>query len=240
MFFAFFSLAYLTLTFVITLPSSLPFRHIKHQQLRPGTPSSTQDQKYTIFIHLYIFTWVLLVLSTVGITTLHPSVGSGYLITVWNTGVATACLLVVIERIILTYLGLYTATPANPIVGVYEELERAASNAQHFDHSYARTGNIDERTPLIPRENVDENDASLLPSLRDLSGEEDVSGGGGTLATWWWIPQFLVSVPVPVVLFAHTIMLVLDGTSQTLADGSSPYIGKVSFVPLQLGLTQAE
>ena len=219
--FAFLSLAYLTIMFVLTLPSSSPSRHPKHR----GAQTSAQDQKYTIFIHLYVFTWILLVLSTVGITTLRPSVGSGYLFSAWNTAVAAACLLAVIERIVLTSLGFHAATPPHPDLGEYEELEGAESGSQHFDRSYTRLGNTDERTPLIPRDGAEVHDANLLPSLRELSGEEEDSGGAGMLATWWWIPQFLVSVPVPVALFAHVTMLVLDGTSQTLADGPSPWLG---------------
>jgi hypothetical protein len=222
--FAFLSLAYLTITFVLTLLSPPPSRHPK----RRGAQTSAQDQKYTIFIHLYVFTWILLVLSTVGITTLRPSVGSGYLFSAWNAAVAAACLLVVIERIVLTSLDFHVATP-HPDLGEYEELEGAESGAQHLDRPYTRLGNTDERTPLIPRDGAEVYDASLLPSLKDLSGEEEESAGAGTFATWWWIPQFLVSVPVPVALFAHVTMLVLDGTSQTLADGPSPWLGGFSF-----------
>ena len=112
--FAFFSLAYLTITFVLTLPSPNPSRHSKHQ----GAQTSAQDQKYTIFIHLYVFTWILLILSTVGIMTLRPSIGSGYLFSAWNAAVAAACLLVVIERIVLTRLDFHAATP-HPDLGEY-------------------------------------------------------------------------------------------------------------------------
>lgn len=42
----------------------------------------------------------------------------------------------------------------------------------------------------------------------------------------WWPLQFLLVVPVPVVLSAHISNILMDSMSQTLADGSSKIFGK--------------
>lgn len=180
-----------------------------------------QRQKHTVFFHLYILTWILLVLSTVGITELHPPLGSGYLFTIWNIAAAIACLLVSVESVVLTSLGFRPPTVASLDT---EQHNRSGGGSSRFRSS----GLSDERTPLIPRDGAETHghDGSLLPSLNDLfSGAEDEKETG-PLATWWWIPQFLVSVPLPITLFAHVTTVVLDGMSQTLSDGPSPWDGK--------------
>ena len=231
MLFAFLSLSYLVLTFVLTLPSSLPFYHSKYWfQPSPTAIQPAQQQKYSIFISLYIFTWILLVFSTLGITKLRPGVGGGYLFSAWNICVAAACILVAVEGIILTSLGYESPKVIDEDGRQPEDL--LESNRLGPDHRHSALADSDERTPLLSRDNAAAYDTSLLPSSKDLSGGED--GGAGTLATWWWIPQFLVSVPIPVTLFAHVTMMVLDGMAQTLADGPSPWTGKSlddSFLP---------
>ncbi|KDR69787.1 hypothetical protein GALMADRAFT_160277 [Galerina marginata CBS 339.88] len=207
--FSFLTLAYLALVFTLTLPSSLPFYHPKHDPapnhwlLRPA-----QQQKHTIFFHLYFFTWVLLVLSTVGITQLHPGLGSGYLVSAWNACVGVGCVIGAIE-------GLVTS-PYWKVREEYDELEGDEGDEDrglpHRSHRHVE--DADESTPLILREN----EAAHPRHLAHVPGEE-----GGGLATWWWIPQFLVSVPFPVILLGHVTMLVLDGMSQTLADGASAW-----------------
>lgn len=223
MLFAFLSLSYLVLTFVLTLPSSLPFYHSKYWfQPSPAAIQPAQQQKYSIFVNLYIFTWILLVFSTLGITKLRPGVGGGYLFSAWNICVAVACILLAVESIVFTSLGYESPKVIDEDGRQHEDL--LESNRPGHDHSHRHGADSDERTPLLARDNAAGYDTSLLPSSKDLSGGED--GGAGTLATWCWIPQFLVSVPLPVTLFAHVTMIVLDGMAQTLADGPSPWTGK--------------
>ena len=63
---SFLSLTHLSLNFVLKFPTSLPFYSSKFISMAPS-----QD-KHVTFLHLYLFTWILLVLSTVGITSLKP------------------------------------------------------------------------------------------------------------------------------------------------------------------------
>jgi len=208
--------------FVLTFPSSLPFYFPKYHVLASvATQPTAQRQKHTIFLHLYIFTWILLVLSTVGITELRPAVGGGYLFTTWNIAVGIACMLVAVESVILTSLG---ARP--PVVAGLGTEQHNQSEEGSSIRPGRSLGSPDERTPLIPRDGAERrgDNGSLLPSLQDLSGEV-VEKETGSLATWWWIPQFLVSVPMPIILFAHVTTIVLDSMAQTLSDGLSPWDG---------------
>jgi hypothetical protein len=208
--------------FVLTFPSSLPFSFPKYQVLvSVATQPPAQRQKHTIFLHLYISTWILLVFSTVGITQFRPPVGGGYLFTTWNIAVAIACMLVSVESVVLTSLGFKPPT----VAGLDTELHNQSDEGSITRPRRSLGWPDDERTPLIPRDSAERrgHEGNLLPSLQDLSGEEDEKEA--SLATWWWIPQFLVSVPVPIILFAHVTTIVLDGMVQTLADGSSPWDG---------------
>lgn len=205
--------------FVLTFPSSVPFYSPTYHALALAA-TQAQRQKHTIFFHLYILTWIFLVLATVGITKLQPPLGSGYLITMWNIAAAIACILVVIESFVLSSIGFRP-----PTVGLDTEYRNQAEGGSNT--AFIRPSiSSDERTPLISRNYTERHghDGSLLPSLQDLSGEADEKETA-PLATWWWIPQFFVSVPVPIILFAHVAMVVLDGMAQTLADGSSPWDG---------------
>src|SRR5258708_39618626 len=131
--------------FVLTFPSSLPFYFPKYHVLASVAIQPTaQRQKHTIFFHLYIFTWILLVLSTVGITELRPAVGGGYLFTTWNIAVGIACMLVAVESVILTSLG-----TRPPVVAGLGTQQRNPSE----EGSNSRPGRSlrlpAERTPLI-------------------------------------------------------------------------------------------
>ncbi|KAF9535034.1 hypothetical protein CPB83DRAFT_888966 [Crepidotus variabilis] len=228
--FSFASLAYLVLTVVLTFPSSVPFYHPKFKLLlfTDAVPPPAQQQKLVIFIHLYIFTWALLVVSTFGITKLKPGVGSGYLISVWNVSAGVGCFLAVIEAIILTSLWKPSASSAAGGPS-YEELpgEDSSRHLPRRQNSFQDTErhleDLDERTPLIYRNHQSHEDGTLHPSRGHIAADKEEGGSVGTLATWWWIPQFLLSVPIPVMLFAHVTMVIVDGTAQTLSDGPSPW-----------------
>jgi hypothetical protein len=124
---SFASLAYLTLVTVLALPSSsssLPFRDPKPVPAR-RTARTAQQQKQTVFLHLYGLTWALLLLGTLGITRVHPGIGGGYLLSAWNACVWAACVLCLVEGLVARS-------------GRREGEEAVA--AEHAD---------DERTPLI-------------------------------------------------------------------------------------------
>ena len=90
----------------------------------------------------------------------------------------------------------------------YEELE--GENATERDGEHPEP---DESTPLIQYPAQSSSNRQRLG--RDKGEAENLA------ETWWWIPQFIISVPLPVILFAHVTMLLFDAMSQTLSDGSS-------------------
>ena len=195
--FSFLSLTYLSLIFVLNFPTSLPVFSPKDVSTTPA-----QDKNIT-FLHLYLLTWVLVVLSTVGITSLKPGLGGGYLMSAWNTCVG-------LSFVMAGVAGVVAAEHGNRVVdhGTYEELEGEHTNEEHR----RSVSEPDESTPLIQH-------SFQLSSTSQRLGK-DKREAETVVGTWWWIPQFIVSVPLPVILFAHVAMLLLDSMSQTLADGT--------------------
>ena len=93
----FLSLTYLSLNFVLNFPTSLSFYSPKSIFIAPA-----QDKNIT-FLHLYLFTWLLLVLCMVGITFfffLKPGLGGRYLMSTWNTCVGLAFVLAGITEVV--------------------------------------------------------------------------------------------------------------------------------------------
>ncbi|KAF9476651.1 hypothetical protein BDN70DRAFT_995500 [Pholiota conissans] len=220
--FSFSSLVYLVLVNVLTLPSSLPFFHPKSSpapstsHLRPA-----QQQKQTLFFHLYAFTWILLLLGTLGITLVHPGIGGGYLVSAWNACVGIACALTVLE-------GLFTSAKDKKTTEEDDgdEYDELTLNEGDSGAPRGRREDADESTPLIWREQQQHRavGSSRTGHHFGARGEEAVGKDGGGLATCWWIAQFLVSVPVPVILFGQIATLLLDSVPQTLADGGAPWL----------------
>ena len=121
------------------------------------------------------------------------------------------CLLVAIEALV---------SPSAQRSTEYEELEggvEGEGSITRRPHRHVEVADADERTPLLSREDEDTRGDDVHPKV-----EEDVE----SLSTWWWIPQFLLSVPIPIILFGHVTMLLLDSMPQTLSDGASPWNGK--------------
>ena len=160
--------------------------------------------KHVTFLHLYLFTWVLLVLSTIGITSLKPGLSGGYLTSAWNTCVGLAFVVEGVAEVV-------AAGHEERLVvdhESYEELEGENLNERDVEHPEPN-----ESTPLIQYPAQSSSNQQRLG--RDKGEVENL------VETWWWIPQFIISVPLPVILFAQVTMLVLDAMSQTLSDGSS-------------------
>lgn len=88
----------------------------------------------------------------------------------------------------------------------YDELEGEIANERDEE-----LPEPDESTPLI---HYPAQSSSNQRLGRDKGEVENLA------ETWWWIPQFIISVPLPVILFAQVTMLVLDAMSQTLSDGA--------------------
>ena len=121
------------------------------------------------------------------------------------------CLLVSIEALV---------SPSTWRSNDYEELEgdvEGEGSMPRRSLRHVEGADADERTPLILREDE--------AHMRGGDVHDKVDGDVEPLSTWWWIPQFLVSVPIPIILFGHVTMLLLDSMPQTLSDGASPWNG---------------
>jgi len=134
--------------------------------------------------------------------------------------VGVGCLLVLIEALV---------SPSSWRSNEYEELEGDVEGEGSIPRRSLRQVEVaqaDERTPLILREDE--------AHMRGVDVHGKAEGDVEPLSTWWWIPQFLVSVPIPIILFGHVTMLLLDSMPQTLSDGASPWNGRYSWFELSL------
>ena len=121
----------------------------------------------------------------------------------WNTCVGLAIVMAGVADVVAAGRGDRRAVDNE----TYEELE--GENATERDGEHPEP---DESTPLIQ---YPAQSSSNRRFGRDKGEVENLA------ETWWWIPQFIISVPLPVILFAHVTMLLFDAMSQTLSDGSS-------------------
>ena len=123
-------------------------------------------------------------------------------------------------------LGCVIAGVAGVFTGGYDFLGRNGADDEAYDElegeiSNEGEGDPDESTPLIQRT------SQLRPNLprRRRRVEAETLAG-----TWWWIPQFIISVPFPVILISHVAMIILDAMPPTLADGSPAILGQFEFL----------
>lgn len=126
----------------------------------------------------------------------------------WNACAGLACMIACIADVVA---GGEQHVPDDE---TYEELEGENINEGEGEHPLPEP---DESTPLIPHP---------FQSSSNLRRRKDEGETETLVETWWWIPQFIISVPLPVILFSHVTMLVLDAMPQTLADGSPAVIGQ--------------
>lgn len=176
---------------------------------------SAVQQKQTILTQTYVFTYVLLFLFTILIA--KAGLGGFYFVTLWNIGV----LLAIVAGAFLEGAGMGVGYPevihdadGNNGDGHSENHHTESSDA-HRESEPQPT----ESTPLMVRQRQPNNDA-----LSTWSG------------SWCWIVQLLFVVPVPVILVSHIAVFTMGALSQTLADGSSPAIGKSFFVLILIAL----
>ena len=93
-----------------------------------------EQQKQTVIIQSYLFSWILLVGATViG----DKGVGGLYFVTAWNTLLFVACCIGSVE-------GMFGAQGTNSVVVVLQQPTPSVERSDHFEES-------DEHTPLIPR-----------------------------------------------------------------------------------------
>ncbi|EKM76026.1 hypothetical protein AGABI1DRAFT_122907 [Agaricus bisporus var. burnettii JB137-S8] len=169
--------------------------------------SSEARQKETILFQCYTLSWILLLLSTIAIGKVH--IGGIYIVTFWSCGVWFACALASMETV-FSVRDVPTTRSHN------RSRSRTRSSSRS---SYRGRDEATERTPLT-REQDSEHYGARDPypeNGHDNADQKVVKAG----AVNWWPLQFLLVVPVPVVLSAHISNILMDSMSQTLADGSS-------------------
>jgi uncharacterized integral membrane protein len=197
---SFFSLAYLSLV----IPLTFTFNQTQNPTAKYIAP---EREKHTLLIQVYIFTWILLLFSTIAVA--RAKVGGLYVVTVWNTGVWIACLLAAVEGMMLPVphggprVRFHNAHPHH-----HHELED--QDADDDEDNQDRRQPPTEATPLIGHSRA---------SLRKPQE-------GGVVG--WWIVHLLLTIPAPVLLIAQMGSLLLDSLPQTLADGSPASVGKPS------------
>ncbi|TFK39821.1 hypothetical protein BDQ12DRAFT_681281 [Crucibulum laeve] len=187
-------LAYLSLVLILRLPISAPRGF-----------SLPEQQKQTVLIQLYTFTWALLLLSTIAIS--KANIGGLYFISVWNALVFVACVLGCVEDMFKAH-GTQSELANRPRVRFGAPPQRVEAEEEEEEEEPSEEAEATEHTPLIQQHQ------QPGPSLRRSEKEE--SGAIG-----WWILQLLIIVPAPVILVSQIGNLLMDAMAQTLADGSS-------------------
>lgn len=208
------SLAYLSTVLVVSFPCNVCC-----------TALAPEQQKLSILLQLYGFTWVLLVFSTAVLR--NAEIGSTYFITAWNVCVLLACIVGLVEAMTSapgfeaeTEVGSEHATYAGGARYQAISTEEDAEGPQP-SHRIIEDSEPTETTPLVPREH------SRTPTPPP---------GEGQGAIGWWILQLLLVVPFPVILVFHISVILLGATNQTLTDGNSPASSKSTLNVLVQGL----
>ncbi|KAF9222451.1 hypothetical protein BS17DRAFT_708764 [Gyrodon lividus] len=189
------TLAYLTTVLVLTFPLN------KH-----GTTLAPEQQKLSILLQTYVFTWILLVFSTVALRKI--GIGSSYFVTAWNA--------VVLLGSVVTYVeGTTSARGYGPEYETEPEGQRFVRGIRYEAVSADEHG---QQTPRI----VDDPEPTEITPLvrRERALPRPVEEEQGAIG--WWILQLLLVVPLPVILVFHIALVILGAMNQALTDGNNP------------------
>lgn len=191
-----------------------------------GTVLAPEEQKLSILLQGYAFTWVLLVFSTVVLRS--AEIGSTYFITAWNACALLGCVVGLVEEMTrVRGSEAETEVENESIAYVGGDRYQAISteedtNGQQSSPRMVEEPEPTETTPLVPREHL------RLPPPPPSEGQGAIG---------WWILQLLLVVPLPVILVFHISVMILGATNQTLTDGNSPALSKSTLsVPFKIVL----
>ncbi|KAI0765712.1 hypothetical protein BD413DRAFT_481922 [Trametes elegans] len=218
------------------------------QALHYFLPPTFASQKLTTTLSLYSFSWLLLVVSTVAISTHH--LGSLYWTTFFNI---SAWLAVVLELVRAgrrgdpgnergTYSFLFSsheeqemraegAVASRRLVrGVrYDAVEQSADDAEagpNGGHATEGEGEIVETDPteITPLIHQHRRQTEGGGELLTVDSPEDIKVVGKPADEYgWWIAQLLLLVPPLAILLFQVEVLLLNATMHTLVDGSAPF-----------------
>lgn len=201
----------------------------------------TALMRWYSFLWIYLVSWIALVLSTVGAN--NFGVGSGYFLLIYHASIYLAFLVGYLEFFALPKIEQYVEHAVSGGEG-QETRPGSASSRRMLDQAgdQAEPGrSVDseeatERTSLLKRANRRDNrtftgfarrrtqdpsdllDEDSDPLLRAAyPGEQAWSGA---LPSWTWILQYLLVVPINVILVGQIGLLLTSSLHQTPADGN--------------------
>ncbi|KAK2462931.1 hypothetical protein APHAL10511_005129 [Amanita phalloides] len=200
-------LSYLsTVLIVVTFLLGSPAITARLRSPRTNMVYVLPDRQATL-LHLYAFTYILLILAAVALSKLQ--IGGLYWISLWHSGVCAACIVGGAETFYTRYQRVKERRKKKRRSLLRRDASRAGrSSGRRSGNSSDSDEDAAETTPLLP--------GSL--TLPDQNGELLFDGKDSGA---WWIFQVLLSVPVPVVLIGHVLLLFQGALGQTLSDGSS-------------------
>lgn len=193
------------------------------------------------FLWLYAFSWVLVVGATVGENNLH--VASGYFLIIYNASMFVALLISYFELFALPTKRRYVEHVAGKPDPFDGQSRRSVSITRRPGRSTSRAqGNRDdadeanERTSLLDggdqrdqntfsrygRQRHPEGDGALEETQDPLltSAHGDEQAWSSSLVQWTWLIQFLIVVPINLILVGQLALLMTSAVHQTPADGN--------------------
>ncbi|KAF8632433.1 hypothetical protein AX15_001877 [Amanita polypyramis BW_CC] len=210
-------LSYLSIVLVvITFLLGSPSISAKPRSPRKSPVYVLPDRQAT-FIHLYIFTYLLLILASLALFKLQ--VGGLYWISAWHAGVCAACIIGGAETFYMRFQR------------IKELRKKKRGGLFRRDASLGGRSSGDTRGSDDSSSDSDEDATETMPLLPGSSTHPEQSSELASDDKAWWILQALFSIPVPVMLIGHVLLLFQTALGQTLSDGSS-----AAFVYLSNGL----
>lgn len=221
---------------------------------------SALSRMYTL-IWLYVLSWLVLVLATIGEDRLN--LGSGYFIVIYNAAIWTALVISYLELFALpkksvyaehAYYGPETAAPTRTAsirsgsIATADDHNRGreppANDATEAEEANERTSLLNHRQTFArPRRGrgrraseQSESAGSLLhdPLLnKPYAGEQAWSS---SQPRWTWLLQFLILGPINVILVGQAALLATSALYQTPADGSPVFTIYILMASLSVAL----
>ena len=204
----------------------------------------------------FIIQWIILVIVTV--SERGPKIASGYLFVFYFAGNSLGTAIAFLELFGLPrktkYADELTDTSPHASTSVSRpgtssnDNDRPGETAQDEPENEGEEAEATESTSLLPggtkqksyRQTSPEGDAAQkhhehgLESGRAKRFYGNEQPWSWSLPTWTWLLQFLLTAPIPIVLFGQIALLYSSATSQTLADGNAPFMVYVAMALLSI------
>ncbi|KAF9075515.1 hypothetical protein BDP27DRAFT_1415298 [Rhodocollybia butyracea] len=148
----------------------------------------------TLLIHSYIFSWLIVLVSTVGI--IRFGLGGGfYIASIYNA-------LLWVAAVICGFPACFGAAEA-PQLEVVHDIGQTGRGDEETE--------VNERTPLVGRKHF-----RILKNKLKLGGDQLEDQQPYAL----WILPLLIVVPFPLILISHVALFLIPSINQTMVDGS--------------------